>query len=580
MKPEINMTPENPQEARLWKLEKIKKKRENALEKEPITSKAKELTKFDNYNISTQQQVNKGMNLQASIIHGLNYFNIHIKKFIGYLLENDERIKETELVKQNENSSLDFILEPITSRGVEDTSLKVKGKKVEITCNKSGELKECVVRLSKLLEELKIGKLEHISAINNEIRKQIQKKLDVYEQPLLPEHTIVLYIYIYIYILLAEQKMLKTCLLLSQRYFLVCQSAMKAQSDLGLYEGREKSVGIEGKDDKWKTITTIPLPMGYVTRYLWGTDNMRKLFSITGRVKKSIFSIFLLNITRYIFRTNSFEVRSVDGSSSGIIHCEDSRALEQWIGHIHNHIQSLNHKSIKMSNKYLHQSEQITYIGWVNEYVGEGQLEDLKLKWEPRFLILKGGDVCLFESPPVSFLLTIFSFFDKYIFLNKTRFQTTLVAWIKEKTVFILKPVCQMEQNIISPSRLLKCLSSLKQHITKASILLHFIKISFPLASFHITLVLDIKQGISLYDIPTKSYAWQYRFRDLHSSSDDGKMHVQLVFKDERSLDPNKLEVKDIECDEVIAIAYNLHSFMVTKIVAADPDFLKQNPLL
>lgn len=76
-------------------------------------------------------------------------------------------------------------------------------------------------------------------------------------------------------------------------------------------------------------------------------------------------------------------------------------------------------------------------------------------------------------------------------------------------------------------------------------------------------LVLDIKQGISLYDIPTKvsclrawsscflvlagpfqSYVWHYRFRDLHSSSDDGKVHVQFVFKDERSLNPGKLETK------------------------------------
>ncbi|KAK5972016.1 hypothetical protein GCK32_018774 [Trichostrongylus colubriformis] len=93
-------------------------------------------------------------------------------------------------------------------------------------------------------------------------------------------------------------------------------------------------------------------------------------------------------------------------------------------------------------------------------------------------------------------------------------------------------------------------------------------------------LVLDIKQGISLYDIPTKSYVWHYRFRDLHSSADDGKVHVLLMFKDERSLNPGKLEPKDIECDEVLAVAYNIHSFLITKIVAADPDFLKQNPLL
>lgn len=60
------------------------------------------------------------------------------------------------------------------------------------------------------------------------------------------------------------------------------------------------------------------------------------------------------------YRTNSFEVRAVDGRSSGIVHCEDTSALEQWISHISKHILSLNQKSIKMSNKYLHQSEQVS----------------------------------------------------------------------------------------------------------------------------------------------------------------------------------------------------------------------------
>ena len=87
---------------------------------------------------------------------------------------------------------------------------------------------------------------------------------------------------------------------------------MKAQSEVDVHEGREKSTTLDLKDDKWRTITSIPLPMAYLTRYLWGTDNVRP---------------------------NAFELRAVDGNSSGVIHCEDSRALEQWLGHIHNHIQ-------------------------------------------------------------------------------------------------------------------------------------------------------------------------------------------------------------------------------------------------
>ena len=31
------------------------------------------------------------------------------------------------------------------------------------------------------------------------------------------------------------------------------------------------------------------------------------------------------------FRTNAFEVIGVDGSSTGIIHCDDSHSLADWI---------------------------------------------------------------------------------------------------------------------------------------------------------------------------------------------------------------------------------------------------------
>lgn len=95
--------------------------------------------------------------------------------------------------------------------------------------------------------------------------------------------------------------------------------------------------------DQWKLINRLPLPMAIVSRYLWGTDKIRYN------------SFFILKF----FRNNAFEVRSVDGRSSGIIHCEDRKALDQWITHIEKHIFVLNKKSIRQSNKYLHPSEKV-----------------------------------------------------------------------------------------------------------------------------------------------------------------------------------------------------------------------------
>ena len=90
-----------------------------------------------------------------------------------------------------------------------------------------------------------------------------------------------------------------------------------------------------------------------------------------------------------------------------------------------------NHVSQSDLSKFWH--FQIVHLGWICERMDEGIegyfkisfcligvdytffpfltlsvwwqwcifLGDLTMKWEPRFLILKGGDVCLFETPPV-----------------------------------------------------------------------------------------------------------------------------------------------------------------------------------
>lgn len=45
---------------------------------------------------------------------------------------------------------------------------------------------------------------------------------------------------------------------------------------------------------------------------------------------------------------------------------------------------------------------QISYIGWIEERMNNGYFKDPKQKYEQRFIIFKGSDICIFESPPVS----------------------------------------------------------------------------------------------------------------------------------------------------------------------------------
>jgi hypothetical protein len=58
----------------------------------------------------------------------------------------------------------------------------------------------------------------------------------------------------------------------------------------------------------------VPLMMAYVTRYIFGTDKLRP---------------------------NAFEVRGLNGASTGIIHCDDAAILSQWLKYITDNIVGL-----------------------------------------------------------------------------------------------------------------------------------------------------------------------------------------------------------------------------------------------
>ncbi|KAE9546894.1 hypothetical protein FO519_009893, partial [Halicephalobus sp. NKZ332] len=307
----------------------------------------------------------------------------------------------------------------------------------------------------------------------------------------------------------------------------------------------------ELRSSSWKTINRLPLPMAIVTRFLWGTDKIR---------------------------SNAFELRTVDGKKSGIIHCEDGKALEQWVKHIEHHIEVLNKKSIKMSNKYLHPSEHITFIGWVEERMPDGYFEDPKLKWEQRFLILKGSDVCIFESPPLNS-----EELDRCVSMYKI-YETALRTAIKHRDrrphVFCIDSYQGQSHyfSVQSVHQLHQLESAFYNSIYKAVTSVQTRTFACSFEGRPAGLVLDFKQGFSLYDIPTKKYIWQFSFEDLVSSSDDGKMRLELIFRNPEKGKEFK-ETKEMECDQVLSIVYTLHAFYITLMMGIDPEFLKASPL-
>lgn len=57
---------------------------------------------------------------------------------------------------------------------------------------------------------------------------------------------------------------------------------------------------------------------------------------------------------------------------------------------------------MKLLNRHLSAGERIEYMGWVHEgVVCGGQPYQL---YRPKFLVLKGTDVMLFDEPPVGYI--------------------------------------------------------------------------------------------------------------------------------------------------------------------------------
>lgn len=61
---------------------------------------------------------------------------------------------------------------------------------------------------------------------------------------------------------------------------------------------------------------------------------------------------------------------------------------------------------MKLFNRNFAVGERIEYMGWVNEGVINNNISWQSYK--PRFLVLKGTEVMLFDSPPVRVVLTAY----------------------------------------------------------------------------------------------------------------------------------------------------------------------------
>ena len=118
--------------------------------------------------------------------------------------------------------------------------------------------------------------------------------------------------------------------------------------------------------------------------------------------KLPLISLFPLH--RYIFGTDklrptAFEVRGMDGSSTGVIHHEDPTLLTQMAKLITDYIGLQNAHHAAKLNRTFSSSQQISFMTWLAEGIINN--DQPWQSWRPRFLALRGSSVFVFDSPPL-----------------------------------------------------------------------------------------------------------------------------------------------------------------------------------
>uniref|UniRef100_A0A1Y1LY32 PDZ domain-containing protein n=1 Tax=Photinus pyralis TaxID=7054 RepID=A0A1Y1LY32_PHOPY len=295
---------------------------------------------------------------------------------------------------------------------------------------------------------------------------------------------------------------------------------------------------------RWVDIVTLPLMMAYVTRYIFGTDKLRP---------------------------NAFEVRGLNGLSTGIIHCDDSAVLSQWLKYISDNIIGLTHLQMKLYNRNFSVSDRIEYMGWVNEGVINNNQPWQNYK--PRFLALKGADLMLFDSPPLNVMD-----WDKCPLIFKV--YQTMFRVVKESENVDERQHCFLVQTSGQESRylsvetrqeLLRIENAWHCSVCTAVMKLGSKTFTVSYGGKTVGLTLDWNLGFSLHEAESKIPVWQYKFSQLRGSSDDGKSKLKLHFQD---IETRAIETKELECSILQSLLFCMHAFLTAKVASVDPTFL------
>lgn len=309
--------------------------------------------------------------------------------------------------------------------------------------------------------------------------------------------------------------------------------------------------GIPRVKRKWVDVVEVPLMMAYITRYIFGTDKIRP---------------------------NSFEVRGMNGSHTGVVHSPDLAVLSHWIKLISDYIIALTNVKAALLNRQLSSNEQISYMGWV----AEGVLNSNQpwQNWTPRFFALKGIHVCVFDKPPIEAKDWSGSHVQGY----KT--YEAMFRIIKESENVDERQHCFLIQTTGGESRyfsmetradLLRLESAWHRAVCftiadLGSKTFHVVHKNLPAA-----FTIDWTDGFLLKSFASPNYHFIYAFSQLKSSSDDGNSTLKLEFVDPPGT--RELVEQVLICPKLQDLLFYMHAFLTAKVASLDPVFLSRGRL-
>ncbi|KAK7602681.1 hypothetical protein V9T40_006655 [Parthenolecanium corni] len=299
---------------------------------------------------------------------------------------------------------------------------------------------------------------------------------------------------------------------------------------------------------KWVDVTVVPLTMGYVSRYIFGSDKLRP---------------------------NGFEVYGLNGVKSGIIYCDTPVILSQWLKYISDNISALIQLEIRMFNRFCSAAERIEFMGWVQE--GTKQLSAEVNVWnsyEPKFFAIKGSEVYFFITPPVkpedwSECECSFKMYESQLKIIKESdvcderqhclLFTSIGSVVKYLSVETRQELLKMESSWNT------ALCSAVRRLKEVKYTVNVGKPRMP-AEFRI----DWNYGYSLHDTQTNECIWKYRYSQLKGSSDDGISSLKLLFRDEKT---GGIETRELESSSLELILYNMLAFTGSKFSLVDTKY-------